>query len=231
MIKLGARLKATASLVRQGVRVADIGTDHAYLPAFLIQSGRVVSAIACDIGDGPLMNAAATLRDYDLQDLIELRKCDGLEGVEPDEVDDIFICGMGGELIARIIDAAEWTRDGSKQLILQPMSAVDDLRIYLANNGYTVVEERLVKDSGRLYTVMLVRYSGKSYAYSLEYPEVGTITANMQYGREYLERQLKRVQKHANMLLNSNQNQNREEILEVISAIKKRLEIDCDDGV
>ena len=219
----GARLKTAADLVRENSRVADIGTDHAYLPAYLVLSGRVVSAIACDIVKGPLDNAAQTVEEYDLSDKIELRLCNGLQGVNADEVDDVVICGMGGELIASIIDDAPWLKCSDKHLVLQPMSAVDDLRIYLANNGYFVEKETLVKDGKRIYIVISACFTGEKYDYSPEYLYVGNVSSSDDLGCEYLERQYNRVMKHADMLLNTDKIDEREYLLKIADAIKERL--------
>lgn len=219
----GARLKTAADLVRLNSRVADIGTDHAYLPAYLVLSGRVVSAIACDIVQGPLDNAEQTVNQYNLSEKIELRLCNGLQGVNPNEVDDVVICGMGGELISTIINDANWLKDSSKHLILQPMSAVDDLRVYLANNGFSVEKEVLVKDSGRIYIVISAYYSGDVVEYPPEYIYIGNIYPSDNLGKEYLEKEYNRIKKHADMLLNSNKPNDRQELLSIANAIKERL--------
>ena len=223
-MNIGSRLKTAAELVRQNSRLADIGTDHAYLPAYLVLSGRVVSAIACDIVKGPLDNALNTLEEYNLTEKIELRLCDGLQGVEDGEVDDIVICGMGGELIATIIDNAKWVKSPDIHLVLQPMSAVDDLRSYLSSNGFRVDEEVLVKDGKRLYIVLSVYYTGENTDISVDYLLVGNVTVDQPHGREYLEAQLKRLEKHVQMLLNTDKPNERAELLKIISAIKERLE-------
>jgi len=225
-MNIGARLKTAADLVRQNSKVVDVGTDHAYLPAYLVLSGRVVSAIACDIVQGPLDNAAQTVNEYNLSDKIELRLCNGLQGVDANEVDDIVICGMGGELISSIIDNAKWVRDSAKHLILQPMSAVDDLRIYLAENGFSVEKEVLVKDSSRIYIVISAYYSGKKLDFPPEYAYVGNVSASDYLGKEYLEKEYNRIKKHADMLLNSNKPNAREGLLLIAKAIKERL---CSD--
>ena len=223
-MNIGSRLKTAAELVRQNSRLADIGTDHAYLPAYLVLSGRVVSAIACDIVKGPLDNALNTLKEYNLTEKIELRLCDGLQGVKDNEVDDIVICGMGGELIATIIDNAKWVKSPDIHLVLQPMSAVDDLRSYLSSNGFRVDEEVLVKDGKRLYIVLSVYYTGENTDISADYLLVGNVTVDQPHGREYLEAQLKRLEKHVQMLLNTDKPNERAELLKIISAIKERLE-------
>jgi len=227
-MNIGARLKTAADLVRQNSKVVDVGTDHAYLPAYLVLSGRVVSAIACDIGVGPLENASKTLAELGLTDKVELRLCDGLQGVSALEADDVVICGMGGELIASIIDRAPWLKSSDKHIIMQPMSAVDDLRVFLADNGFAVEKEVLVKDAGRIYIVISTYYTGEKRSILPEYKYVGNITASDNLGKEYLERQYKRIKKHADMLLNTDMPDERKRLLSVADAIKERLEINDD---
>ncbi len=222
-MNLSPRLLAAADLARSGARIADIGTDHAYLPAHLVMSRRVVSAIAADIGIGPLENAKATVQKLSLQDSIDLRLSDGLSAITPDEVDDICICGMGGELIAQIIDAADWTKDSSKHLILQPMSAVDDLRVYLSDNGFQIKSESLVRDAGRIYCVMLVNFVGNKICYSPEYPVIGNIYNDSEIANEYINKQLKRINKHIMMLDNATDKSNLPRLLEIRDLILKRL--------
>ena len=110
MFDPGRRLAAAAQLVRGGGSIADIGTDHAYLPAFLILTGKCTRALACDIGKGPLLSAERALRRLGLTEKIGLRLSDGLAEVSPEEADEIAVCGMGGTLIARILSDAPWIR-------------------------------------------------------------------------------------------------------------------------
>ena len=223
-MNLSLRLLTAAESVRNGVRVADIGTDHAYLPAYLVISGQVVSAIATDIGEGPLKNAYDTVNRYQLQDKIQLRLSDGLDGINDDEVDDICICGMGGELIAQIIDKADWIKCADKRLILQPMSAVEDLRIYLAENGFCILNENLVKDAGRIYCVFTVEYCGGVIDYTPEYPYIGNIICDSEIAREYLTKHYNRISKHIEMLNNAKDKTNIEELVIVRNLIKGRLD-------
>ncbi len=159
MIVLDKRLGTVASLVRRGSRVADIGTDHAYLPVYLVQAGVAIGGIAADIGGGPLAAARHTVAAAGLEEKISLRLGDGLSPVSADEVDDIVIAGMGGETIVDILDAAPWVKDGRYQLVLQPMTRAEVLRRWLLHNGFTVTVERLVRDKHRLYTVMQATYT------------------------------------------------------------------------
>lgn len=190
-----ARLTVAATLVRDGVRVVDVGTDHAYLPVQLVREGKCPSAIACDLRQGPLDNARKHVEEAGLSDRIELRLGNGLAPIEPEEAEDICICGMGGELIAEILDAARWVQDPGKHLVLQPMTAADDLRRYLAENGFSVDREELVRDAGRLYTLLSVTWTGEKRAYPEAYWWAGTVSVRQPLGEEYLRRQLSRVEK------------------------------------
>ncbi|MBQ7956476.1 MAG: SAM-dependent methyltransferase [Clostridia bacterium] len=162
MIKLDARLKMAAEEVRPGKRIADIGTDHAYLPAFLIENNICPSAIAADIGKGPLENARKiTSTSKDLSDRIELRLSDGLKEIKEDEVDDIVIAGMGGILIAEILTAAPWVKDENKRLILQPMSHAEDVRKYLCENGFEIIKEKACTDGRHNYIIIVAEFRNK----------------------------------------------------------------------
>ncbi|MCI8360540.1 MAG: SAM-dependent methyltransferase [Clostridiales bacterium] len=159
MQKLNPRLAAVAGWVPPGSRVADVGTDHGYLPLWLIQTGRAAGVIACDISRGPLDNARRNLEAAGLAG-VQLRLGDGLDPVEPEEADCITIAGMGGDLTARIVEKALWLREPSRLLLLQPMSAAEELRAYLYTAGFVIERERAVPDHGRLYVVMAVRFKG-----------------------------------------------------------------------
>ena len=158
-VTLDKRLRAVAALVRPGSRVADIGTDHAYLPVSLVQSGVCPSAIASDVRSGPLAAAESHVMAAGLFAQISLRLGDGLMTVMPQEVDDIVIAGMGGETVAAILEAAPWVRDTRLRLILQPMTRAEDTRRWLLTNGFTLDEEHLVTDGRHLYPVMAASYT------------------------------------------------------------------------
>ena len=161
MLKLKPRLQMAADMVRTGSKVADIGTDHAYLPTALILGGRISSAVAADLRKGPLENAEATVRTYNVEDKISLRLSDGLKFVLPEEADDIVIAGMGGILIAEILTAAPWVKDKNKRLILQPQSHSEDVRRYLYSNGFEILEESACFEDGKVYICMCAEYTGK----------------------------------------------------------------------
>lgn len=162
MQTLGNRLKTAAQFCRDGAAVADIGTDHAYLPIYLIQSGKAVRAIASDIAKGPLESARKNVVEAGLAASIELRLGNGLSTIGAHDADDIFICGMGGLVMSEIIDSASWIKQGGKRLILQPMTKAYELRKHLFLNGFNIVAEKAVKDAKKLYTVICSEYSGNT---------------------------------------------------------------------
>lgn len=155
-LELSPRLRSVADLVPQGARLADIGTDHAYLPAWLILQGIISWAIAADLRKGPLERARITAEKYGLTAQMSFRLCNGLAGVSGKETDVIAIAGMGGETIAEILSAAPWTREEKKLLLLQPMSAQPELRLWLQEHGYAIQREVLSKEGETLYTTFQV---------------------------------------------------------------------------
>ena len=159
-IKLNERLLTAVQFVREGSRLADVGTDHGYLPISLILEGRIAFAIAADINRGPLDKADENIHKYALDGKIKTVLCDGLRRVDKDKVDDVAIFGMGGELIVKIIDEAPWLKDTSKRLILQPMTHPEKLRKYLADNGYRIIGEALSFDRGKIYQTICAEYDG-----------------------------------------------------------------------
>ncbi len=162
MTKLDTRLKMAAEEVRQGKRIADIGTDHAYLPAYLIENGICPSAIAADIGKGPLENAKKVVStSKDLTEKIELRLSDGLKEINENEADDIIIAGMGGILIAEILSAAPWVKNKEKRIILQPMSHAEDVRKYLCENGFEIIREKASTDGKHNYILIVAEFTDK----------------------------------------------------------------------
>ena len=152
--QLQPRLQAIAHLVPAGARLTDVGTDHGYLPLWLLREGRIPSAIATDIGALPLEHAR---RSAELAGVpLELRMCDGLAAVSPEETDCVAIAGMGGETIIHILSAAPWTKNGVT-LLLQCMTKAELLRQWLQENGYRIEAEQLVLDKGIIYPILTVR--------------------------------------------------------------------------
>ena len=198
-LQLAPRLQLLADLVPQGARLADIGTDHGYLPVWLLQQGRISSAIAADIGAGPLEHARRTAREYDVYGLA-FRLCDGLSAIAPDEADTLVIAGMGGETIIHILESAPWTRGCT--LLLQPQTKIEELRLRLCENGYAVTREHLVRDKGKLYVVMTVT-AGERYTPGAEQLYGGLALEREALYGDYLAHQIARLRRRAEGLRQS----------------------------
>ena len=174
-MKLTDRLLKIASLVTEGKRVADIGTDHGYIPVYLLNQGKVPYAILADVNKGPLENARGEVRHNKLLDKVDLRLGSGIEVLEKGEVDEVIIAGMGGILISELLEAKLEVAHSVDKLILQPMQAQNELRKYLLNNGFEILDEVLVKEDFRIYEIIIAKYTGKNTVVSDEiYYEVGT---------------------------------------------------------
>lgn len=157
---LDSRLSLCADFVRVGAKLADIGTDHAYLPVCLVLSGRIESAIAADINPEPLSRGRQTIEKYGAEDKVSTRLCNGLEGILPEEVTDIVVAGMGADTIIGIISCAPWLKDESKRLILQPMTKSERVIKYLYDSGFEITEQKACIADSKPYCVMCIQYTG-----------------------------------------------------------------------
>ncbi len=193
MLNIGPRLICAADMVKRHRKTVDIGTDHAYIPAYLVLNGMSDNVLACDIGKKPLENAAKTLREYSLQDRIELRISDGLKEVFPDEAEEIIICGMGGTLMSDILSSAEWIKKDGMHLVLQPMTHSEDVRRYLCKHGFRITEEKCVIDTGRVYCCISADYDGVIRDVPEGYFYFGELPKNDEVSALFTERQLHRV--------------------------------------
>ena len=158
---IGKRLLSAAEFVRQGAYFADIGTDHAYLPLFLLEEGKIERAVCADINAGPLESARNNAEEYGLSERILFRLTNGAIGLSDMCITDYAICGMGGELITEIIEASEHLKRPDVRLILQPMSKQAHLRRYLAACGFATVGESYSYDSGKYYLCLAAEYTGE----------------------------------------------------------------------
>ena len=161
-LTLTPRLAAVAELIREGGVLCDVGTDHAYLPIALCLAGKIRAALASDVRPGPLARARAGVEKYGLSHRVRCALADGLTGLPLEEagVTDIAVCGMGGELIARILSESTYVRSSGVQLILQPMTAPEELRAYLSQNGFAIQAERIVAERDKLYQCFSAVYDG-----------------------------------------------------------------------
>lgn len=153
-MQLTPRLAAVAGLIPHGARVADIGTDHAMLPVYLVETNSSPGVIATDLNDKPFLSACRQVQVSGAVGMVEVRKGDGLEAILPGEVDVIVIAGMGGNTIIGILERSPGVLAGIKRLVLQPMADPGPLRNWLARNGWRLVDEELVKEVERFYVII-----------------------------------------------------------------------------
>lgn len=164
-MKLSKRLQTIADFVKKGAVVADIGTDHAHIPIYLIKNNIISKAYACDINAGPLEKAKENINYYGVKN-IELRLSNGLEKLKTDEADTVIIAGMGGELIIDILDRGQGFFDKKNTFILSPHTKIEEVRNYLLRKGLKIMKEDMCIDEGKFYTVMEAVYMGKTFSYT-----------------------------------------------------------------
>lgn len=157
-MKLSKRLEMIASLVPEGSIPADIGTDHGYIPVWLVSRGICPHAYAMDVRSGPLERAGEHVKEYGLEDKITLRLSDGLRKLAPGEADTVVIAGMGGQLICRILEEGRPVWESTKRFILSPQSELAEVRKYLEQNGFSTVREEMLKEEGKYYVVMVAEH-------------------------------------------------------------------------
>ena len=145
-MQLSLRLSAIADLVTEGNRLVDVGCDHGYLPVYLIQQKKIPSAIAMDVRKGPLSRAQEHIRQYGLEEYIQTRLSDGLEGLKAGEGDTLVIAGMGGPLMERILTDGRSVRNSFSELILQPQSDIPHFRRFIQSEGWEITEEKMVEE-------------------------------------------------------------------------------------
>ena len=168
-MELSKRLYAVAGLVTEGASVADIGTDHGYVPIYLVENGIASKVIALDVNQGPLNRARMHIVGHGLGDRIETRLSDGLARICPGEVDTVIASGMGGPLTIRILQEGKEVADQLNTLILQPQSEICRVRRFLTENGYRIEQEDMVLEDGKYYPVMRVVHGTKEPYEEWEY--------------------------------------------------------------
>ena len=155
-MELSKRLQAVANLVSTGCIVADIGTDHGYIPICLLETGKCKKAYAMDVNKGPLLRAKEHIADYGLNDKIECRLSDGVRQLSVGECDAVVIAGMGGALTIKILEEGKAIMKSLNEFVLQPQSELRKVREYLLTNGYCIIEEDMVYEDGKFYPMMKV---------------------------------------------------------------------------
>lgn len=186
-LNLTPRLQAIADRVPQGARFADIGTDHGHLPLWLLREGKLQTAIACDLREGPLDHARENAKFHGLCDGVSFRLAAGLDAVRAEECDTISIAGMGGETIAGILQDAPWTMQGAHTLLLQPMTMLPQLRQWLWAHGYVISEETVCQEGKRFYVILTAQGGGEAQKLPLAACYVSDALRKAEGARAYLQ--------------------------------------------
>ena len=173
MHNIGERLHTAASMIPPCNTMADIGTDHGYLPAYLALSGRCTRVIASDIAEGPCQAAEETRNKYNLHKIMEVRMAPGLQGLCVGEAETVVIAGMGGATIVSILKESPEIAASVKNFVLQPMNAASVLRKWLVQNGYRIAEEALCKENKHIYIIMKAVHAESGQKLSLLESELG----------------------------------------------------------
>ncbi len=222
---LSKRLEMTASFIKTGEIIADIGTDHAYLPTYLVTNGICPRAIASDVKIKPLNNAKKIVELTHSEDKIKLILSDGLDKFCAEDADVFIFAGMGGTLISRILENTLWIKTDKIRFVFQPMSHHKDIVEFLINNDFELCEEKSCFDSGRCYVAFSAIYSGRSNTYSKSFPYIGLLSEEKtESSRFFIKKQLEHLEKKITALKkNGISNSQTEELNEIICDLQKYI--------
>jgi len=183
-MQLSDRLQAVASMVTENSRLADVGTDHGYIPIYLCEMGKIPSAIAMDVKKGPLLRAKMNIERYHMQEKIRTRLSDGVLKLNPDEADSVVIAGMGGTLVMKILEEGKKVLVDVKELVLQPQSELPKVRRFLMENGYVTEREEMVMEDGKYYPMMRVHFDASAVSHTDSFTEEQEL--EFRYGKQLL---------------------------------------------
>lgn len=220
-MELSKRLQAVADLVGENRTVADVGTDHGYIPIYLIETGKCQKVLAMDVNEGPLLRAKEHIEEHGFAEQIETKQSDGVQKLQVGECDCVVIAGMGGALTVKILREGEEIFRNLKEFVLQPQSELSKVRAYLNSQGYCVVAEDMVCEDGKYYPMMKV-ICGQEEAYNI---------IELRYGRlllrnrnETLKEFLKKEQNIKQLILRNLEGESGNHIQVRKEELKKELE-------
>ena len=230
-LNLPSRLLCIADMVPKGSFTADIGTDHALLPIYLVKKGITDKCIAADIVDGPLESARKNIKSANLDTQITTIKSNGLDKVFTFTPETIVVAGMGGETIRNIISECEYSKSGAPFFLLQPMTHLEVLREYLFKNGFSITCEKVVKEQNRYYVIIATQYAEKQTHYFdfnianfRAFCELGGILPTCESHKDYLEWKRGSLVAALNGIEKSTTEQNKkDELLAIINEIDRRI--------
>ncbi len=235
MVQLSKRLQAVADFVDNCAILADVGTDHGYIPVYLAGCGKVKKAIALDVNQGPLLRAEEHIRRNGMEDRIETRLSDGCSALKPQEAEVIVISGMGGSLMMRILRQGEQAAKAARTLVLQPQSELMAFRKFLYENGYEITAENMVREEGKYYPVIKAHAAesaehmsdGQYGRIAFRYGPV-LLAENHPVLKEYLlnqQRQKQKILLHLKENARQNVQRRMEEVQEELEDLQKALEL------
>ena len=194
---LPKRLSLIASMVDRGAVVADIGTDHAHLPIYLVNNNVCSSALACDIKESPLETGRQNIVLCHLEDKIQTRLSDGLSNIKSNEADTFTIAGMGGDMIIHILSSCPYIFDDKYTLILQPMTKYPTLMGWLFDNGFEILRQECIHEGKHCYTVIKACFSGEKIPHEPEDEFLGKLDLSEEENRLFLIKEIKKAEKRS----------------------------------
>lgn len=224
------RLLTVAKMVKNSKTLADIGTDHAYVPVYLVINNIIDSAIAMDINKGPLHKACENINKFSLNNKIKTRLSDGLAELEDGEADTVVIAGMGGVLINKILENDKERLNSVKTYILQPMTAIYETRKYLAENGFIIVDEALAKEDDKIYTIIKAEKGNMNIATEIGYYVGDCLIKNKdEHLIEFLDGKIYEFEKAVSSMKNTKNEEikKKKEYFEYILKDFKRIKGEC----
>ena len=226
MLKISERLATVASLIPKGAHLVDVGTDHGYVPIWLLQKQHIVSAIAMDVNKGPLARARENRDKYGFTDVMDLRLSNGLEKLKPGEGDSVLIAGMGGPLMIRILEEGRKNATSIQTWVLQPQSEIPSVRRYLHEHDFKIVEEIMLKDDGKYYMAMKAVPGHEEPWNELEYLFGKDLLLNQHpVLKEFVEKEMRLYENIVQQLIRSEQKESERyrEVVQYLNNLKQAI--------